>query len=343
MFRSAGARETSSVRSLAKKLVLTNLDLFRKLDPASVAFTKTGAGTISIKYGTVVELAGLLYSFAVDTAVQMPSLTNGTDYATYMCNDGTVRADANFSAPTGFSTSTSRQIGGFHYAPGGNATATSGGDTTPAINAYSIWDLKWRPSCADPRGMALVAGRFWSDIYLCGVDHYANGTSRYNVTIADGSSPPKVAAAFGGNGSTAYGQFNWWDASEVMRSAGKDLLSYAEYSAACYGTTEGTQAGTDPGSTILTAAFTSKWGLMLSTGNMWVWGRELGGPYSAASWTSDPASRGQYYELPKAVLLGGYWGNGAGCGSRASLWDGAPSGSNNGIGARGRCDHLHHV
>jgi len=129
--------------------------------------------------------------------------------------DATIEATADFVTPPA---SGARQIGGFHYAPGGNAAAQAGGDTTPAINEYSLWDLKWRPACPDPRGMALVASMFWCDIYLTGVDHYTNGTSKNNVTIADGSSPPKIPAAFGGNGSTAYSGFTWWESAEVLRS-----------------------------------------------------------------------------------------------------------------------------
>jgi hypothetical protein len=198
-----------------------------------------------------------------------------------------------------------------------------GGDTTPAINSYSLWDLKWRPSCADPRGMALVAGRFWADIYLCGVDHYANGTSRYNVQIADGASPPKVPIALDGNGTTTYTTFTWYEAFAVLQSAGKRLLTYGEFTLAAAGTTEAVSRGSDPASTILVAAYTSKWGVMLASGNMWVWGDEsLSGI---------------------AVLFGGAWGAGAASGSRASSWYNAPSYSSTNIGARGRCDHLHHV
>jgi hypothetical protein len=137
--------------------------LFYKADPDSVIFTKTAAGAISLKAGTKVEVAGAVVSFVSNTAVTMPSLTAGTDYAVYVCSDGTVRADASFSAPTGYTTANSRKIGGFHYALG-NLNV----DATPNINAYSLWDLKWRPACADPRGMVLVAGKFWCDIYLLG-------------------------------------------------------------------------------------------------------------------------------------------------------------------------------
>ena len=326
--------------SLLTGISTTSKGLFFKDDISSVVFTKTGAGTVSIKANTVVVVSTTTVTFSSATAVTMPTLTAGTDYAIYVCTDNSIRADASFTAPSGYTTSNSRRIGGFHYAPGGNATGTSGGDTTPAINAYSLWDLKWRPACTDPRGMALVSDGFWCDIYLLNTDPGANGTSKYNVTIADGSSPPKIPTAFGGNGSTAYSSLNWWEAEEVLRAYGKAPLTYDEFSAAMYGTTEASGSGTDPGSTILRNAYTSKWGIMLATGNMWIWGANFGGGAAAASWTANTGGRGSTYQMENAVIFGGNWGNGSNCGSRCSYWIYSPTYSNSSIGARGRCDHL---
>ncbi len=329
---------------------------FSKADPASVAFTRTGNGTVSLKAGTVIELGGLLYPFPSATAVAMPTLTAGTDYAIYLCNDGSLRADASFTAPTGFDTATSRRIGGFHYAAGGNAAGTSGGNTTPQINEYSLWDLRWRPACPDPRGMALVAGAFWCDIYLCGVNHHADGTSRNNASIADGSAPPKIPAAFGGNGSAAYSTFNWWQAAEVMTSHGKQLLSYAEFAAAAYGATESQSRGNDPvttglgttnsGSTNADEEQTSRWGIIQATGTQWTWGRNSSyrpdGANLGWNWRNVAGGRGQLNIYNDSglvyVLLGGHWGS-AGSGSRASSWDAYPWVSGGDIAARGCAGH----
>lgn len=332
---------------------------FAKADPATVAFTAPTGSTVTLKAGTYIALNGVIYPFLAATAVQMPSLTAGTDYAIYLCNDGTLRADANFSAPSGFTTTTSRKIGGFHYAPGGNAAAQAGGDTTPAINPYSLWDLKWRPACADPRGMTLVADTFWCDIYLLGVDHHVNGTSRHGVTIADGGSPPKVPTLFGGNGSTTYA-LTQFAAGEIMKSAGKSLLDYAEFSAAAYGVSEAVQRGTDPvttglsnnnvGSSNADEKFTSKWGVVQAAGTQWVWGRDLGyradGADAAAitGWSWKGLGRGSAYTQNTtglvAALWGGNWDSGSYCGSRASLWAYSPWDSGTLIGARGRADHI---
>lgn len=314
--------------------------LFRKVDPTIAAFTKTGAFTISTATTLYVEVAGLIRIIAASTAVTMPgSPAAGTDYAIWAKTDGTLEATSNFVTPP---TANARKIGGFHYAPGGNATGVTGGDTTPAINAYSIWDLKFRPACPDPRGMSLVADGFWADIYLLGVDHPTNGTSKYNVTIADGSSPPKIPTKFGGNGSTAYGSLTWWECLEVLASSGKRPPSYSEFGALAYGTTEAASAvaATDPVSTILRAESTSKWGVMLSTGNLDVWGANFGGGTAGASWVANTGGRGSTYQLEHALILGGNWANGALSGSRCSDWGYAPPDSNHLIGGRGVCDHL---
>jgi hypothetical protein len=464
-----------------------NTGFFRKLDPDSVAFLKTGAGTASIKAGTIVEVAGTIVAFAIDTAITMPALTAGTDYAVWVKDDGTIQADASFTVVPG--AGNWRKIGGFHYAPGGNATPRSkaavpagtaigaqtvpintwalyllsvssagaitvtpaaanattgyasealaiaampaipagnalmgyvtvqtktgttwiantdslaggaggnvanatnyypasgaamgltlsrgstnqriastaftywlGGDTTPAINPYSLWDLKWRPACSDPRGMALVAGAFWADIYLCGVNHITDGTSKNGVTIADGSSPPKIPTEFGGNGTTAYTTLTWWEAGEVMKAHGKRLLSYADFAAAAFGVTENAARGNDPvttgiattnaGSSNADQKFTSKWGIMQASGGLWVWGSDfaVNADSTTWGWYDQANGRGQIYERGAgyagyltAALFGGFWVYGANCGSRCSGWNLPLSASYDSVGARGRCDHL---
>lgn len=320
---------------------------FYKVDPTTVAFIKTGAGAASIKAGSKIEVADTLVQFSNDTAITMPTLTAGTDYAIWVKDDATLQASTGFTSAPG--AGNWRKIGGFHYAPGGNAAAQAGGDTTPAINEYSFWDLKFRPSCPDPRGMTLVADSFWADIYLLGVDHLTNGTSKYNVTIADGSSPPKIPTKFGGNGSTAYSTLNWWEANEVLLSWGKRSPAYDEFAALAYGTTEATSSGgsdvpttgvSGTGATNAWNKFTSRWGVVQAAGCMWAWGSEFGGGAAAAGYTANTGGRGSTYQMENAVIFGGSWDNTSNSGSRASAWSNSPTGSSNGIGARGVCDHL---
>ena len=312
--------------------------LFRKADPTIVAWSKTGTFTATTATTLYIEVNGTIHTIASGTSITMPgSATTGTDYAIWAKTDGTLEATTNHTTPP---TANARKIGGFHYAPGGNATGTSGGDTTPAINAYSMWDLGFRPVCSDPRGMTLVGGAYWVDIYLTGVDAITNGSSKYNVTMADGSSPPKVPTMFGGNGSTTYGSYTWFEAMEVATAFGKRSLTQREFMSAMYGTTEASSIGTDQGSTILNAAYTSKWGVIQSTGVLWIWGDDRGGAYNTAGWNANTEGRGSEYNAPNAVVLGGDWGAGAISGSRCSYWDGAASTSYNGFGSRFCCDHL---
>ena len=311
--------------------------IFRKANPDIVAWTKTGAGTATTSSILNIEVNGVIRTIASGTSITMPTFTNGTDYAIWCRPDGTLEATSNHTSPP---VANSRKVGGFHYAPGGNAAAQSGGNTTPQINEFSFWDLKWRPACSDPRGMTLVAGGFWSDIYLTGVQAITNGTSRFNVTMADGSSPPRVPTMFGGNGSTTYGSYTWFEAMELATAFGKRCPTQQEFMTLAYGTTEASSVGSDQVSTILNAAYTSRWGVIQAAGVLWVWGRDRGGPFAGASWNANTEGRGSEYNAPNSALFGGSWGDGSNAGSRCSVWNNAASFSVNFIGSRFVCDHL---
>ena len=334
----AALRTMSPLRvAQAVSALSSSRGLFTKANPNIVAFTKTGNGTATTSSILYIEVNGAIKTIASGASITMPTLAAGTDYAIWAKTDGTLEATSNHTSPP---TANARKIGGFHYAAGGNATAQSGGNTTAQINEYSLWDLKFRPACSDPRGMALVAGGFWVDIYLANTDCDTNGTSKYNVTIGDGSSPPKVPTAFGGNGSTTYGSLTWFESCELASAFGKRLLTQREFMAMAYGTTEASSIGSDQGSTILNAAYTSKWGVMQSAGVMWVWGDDRAGPFASAAWNANTEGRGSEYNAPNAVLLGGDWNDGATAGSRCSIWGDAASNSGSVIGARFSCDHL---
>ena len=313
--------------------------LFYKVDPETVLFTKTGNGTASIK-ACKIDVAGKTVEYTSVTAITMPALTAGTDYAIWVKDDATIQADASFTVAPG--AGNWRKIGGFHYAPGGHSGSPGGGNTTPGIWDGSFWDLKFRPVCPDPRGMEYKFGS-WMDMYLTNTNAITLGSSRYNVTIADGGSPPKVPTVFGGNGSTTYGSYTWFEAAELASSFGKRLPTQREFMAHAYGTTEASSIGTDQGSTIhnaANAAYMSAAGLFQATGVMWIWADDRAGPFAAASWNANTEGRGSEYSAPNAALLGGSWADGAVSGSRSSYWGYAASVSNTGIGSRFCCDHL---
>ena len=338
-------------------LPVTQYGMFYKADAGSCVISKTGAATAVIKAGTYVQVGSVLVSFPTDSAISMPGLSAGTDYFVYVTSAGAVSAVAAtgiWPNPVASPPADSRLIGGFHYAPGGNATGRAGGDTTPAINEYSAWDLKWRPQAADPRGMTLVAGTFWADIYFTNRDPQTYGTSRNNQPIADGETGSTTTAiiptAFGGNGSTRYATWNWWNAAEALAAFGKRHPTYQQFAALAFGATEAVSRGNDPvttglgttnaGSSQADQVFTSKWGIIQATGVEWVWGADFGGGAAAAAYTANTESRGSTYQMENAAFFGGFWNESADSGSRASNWGASPTVSSTGFGARGVCDHL---
>lgn len=308
-------------------------------------FYKTAATTISITAGAV--LNGQVY--AVATAVTMPgSFTNNTDYAIWQHpTTGALVADASFTtAPSG--TTGGSIVGGFHYIPSGRPTAFDSGSPTAAaeILEYSIWDLTYRPSCPDPRGMACIESGFWIDLYLAGATSYAGTTfsavpsSKIGLTIADGGSPPLVPAQFGGNGSTNYGSFTWYEASEMARSFGKALPTYDQFSAASYGAPEASSRGSDPGTVQWERV--SLFGLAQATGTLLQWAQETCTSDPPTAWqTGVTEGRGDVYGSPtRALVLGGLWSSGSRAGSRCALWVYAPWSSDNAFGARFCSNHL---
>jgi hypothetical protein len=261
-------------------------------------------------------------SFVSDTEIAMDvPLVPGADYAIVFDGSGLRVLSAVEQLPGADS---GELLGGFHFAPGGNATGRTGGDDVPAINPNSIWDIAFRPICPDPRAMACVtldAGRpFWCDIYLLGTDTLRHGYSQHGDFIADGNDTPLRAD------DGVYDNLNWHTAREVLGTLGKQLLTPEEFFAAALGVTEGTSAGKDPKRTGLDAPRTSRWGVMQATGNMSTWGLD-----------GDPDGSRLTYRF------GGYWGGGEFAGSRYAYVGHWPGSSLDWLSARGRSDHLQPV
>jgi hypothetical protein len=289
----------------------TPVPTIEKQDPRSSMLLVTGRDSLVIKAGTTIGDQ----HFNAAEPVELPAdgLTPGADYGIVVA-DGIPYALRAYRLPAGEGC-----VGGFHFAPGGNAPARAGGDDVPAINPCSLWDLNFRPACPDPRGMALVEAngeRFWCDIYLTGVDHIRQGTSRCGAVIADGGHCP-VDPATG----TPFRRFDFAAANAIMAHHGKWLLTQREFEAAAAGVTEYSAHRADPEITNLDAPRTSRFGLMQATGNMWVWGR-----------SNDVQ--------PRASLFGGSWFSGGFAGSRYAYVVNWPGNSHDYLGARGRSDHL---
>lgn len=266
----------------------------------------TGAASLAIRAGTMITSDAGAFSFAEDTEIAVPDLIPGEDYGVRL-DEG--RPFASLLGPE--NAIEAGWLGGFHFAPGGNAKARAGGDTTPAINPCSLWDIDFRPACPDPRGMKLVevggAHIFWDDIYWLGTEHERHGTSRCGATIATGET---------------LGRLNYHDAVEILAKYGKRLSTYDEARASAYGVTECSSADRHPKVTGLDAARTSSTGSMQATGNVWGWITD-----------GDP-------DDPRASVFGGSWVSGSDAGSRyASLGYWAES-SGGYLGVRAACDHL---
>lgn len=324
---------------------------FYKLDPFSPAFVRTDINAASIRSGTIIEVAGQILRFPEAAPIVMPSSPPaGSDWAIFACADGTLRADASFTAPAGYTTGNSRLIGGYHFALGGNATGlNTGGNTTPQINPSSFWDLKFRPSCPDPRGWAFVSPTLgWLAIYMINNNPGLNGVSRAGLRIADGENSgswPVIPAVEGGNGTITYGDFTWFTANSVLSALGCRLPTFEALQRGAWGVVEQTSRSTDPVNTVLDEQRTSVIGLIGATGYQWVWMANLLVDVAAtgtAGWVANTGARGSTLQFRPIIagLFGGNRAAGALSGSRCSAWDNAFSVSTNNIGARAACDHL---
>ncbi|WP_234186444.1 hypothetical protein [Shinella sp. NM-101] len=274
---------------------------------ASILFT-SGPNEVALRAGTVLRIDGAEHRFASDTPVVLGTMTPGEDYAVTIGKDGRPFA----GRVDGYATPLEAgYVAGFHFAPGGCAQARGGGDAVPAVNPFSLWDVDFRFAGPDPRGMALIdmpdGGRFWADIYLLGVDHRQQGTSRCGVRIADGHSLDRL---------------NYHDAAAIMAAHGKRLLTYDEFRVAALGVTEKSAAGKREEDTGLDPARTSRFGLMQATGNRWVWATD-----------GDP-------DEPRPSIFGGSWVNGVNAGSRFAALGYWPDDSYETLSARGGGDHL---
>ena len=287
-----------------------------RADPGAAILVATGRSTIAIRAGTVIAIGGARFAFEEETAVSLPSLAPGGDYGVRIADGAPVAVAIGSDVLDDGVT-----FAGFHFAASGHAQARAGGDGIPAINPFSIWDQDWRPECRDPRGMALVDGRFWTDIYLLGVDHPADGTSRAGVTIATGRNLP---ARPGGKGKCA--RLDYAAAVDIYAYHGKSLLGAEEFFAAAHGVAERASRSDRPELTAETdddaIRFVSRWGLFDATGTMWQWGTD-----------GDP-------DNPRASIFGGSWLYGSGAGSRYADLDNWPDNSDVRLSARGRSDHL---
>ena len=284
-----------------------------RADPTTSILACTDPLDIAIRAGTIIVNQSGRHAFEVDTRLVIDNAEAGRDYGLRVDNEGdveVVQIDASFDREWIFA--------GFHIAPFANAAARAGGENGPAINPHSCWDIGFRPACPDPRGMTLVDGRFWADIYLLGADHLHTGTSTFGASIADGATLPCLP-----DGSRTK-KLDYVTTKAIYAHHGKQLLGAEEFFAAAHGVEERRSRKGEPQTTgeAEGTPFVSRWGLIDATGTMWQWGTD-----------GDP-------DNPRASFFGGHWGGGVYAGSRCADLGYWPGGSGRHISARGRCDHL---
>ncbi len=351
--------DTSEIESLINIDLKISSLLFDKPSKGPL-FIKVSPSSIKIPAGLKLTVGAESFKVVSDYTLTLASnllvpetKTAGTDYFVY------AKSDATFYISSNENITTDRQIGGFHYGLVGETEAATGNKTEAdmvkirGINAYSFWDLKYRPT-ASPKGMINI-GRRWYDIYLLNSEHITNGTSKAGATIAAGATTngraiPKIPLEYGGNGTLTYGKFTWFQACEIAKAHNKQLISYAEFPTIAYGVTEGVSSSTNGYETVAGKIehyphLTSKYGIEQAAGTEWIWGSDVGGNYPTTDWAwrDNTDSRGQIYSTsnnPTAVLLGGVRDYGVNAGSRASLWVYYVWHSLWLFGCRFACDHL---
>ena len=195
----------------------------------------------------------------------------------------------------------------------------------------------------------------WMDIYLASWDDGDEKLESVNGgTIIDGDS-----------GTPGY--FNWYNFVEEFGKVGKHLPMQQDFIPAANGCPEGTERGGDPGETgghddENGRRIISNYGMEDAAGVMWQWGAD-GGPESAQGANWEPADtydetwdydntsndegdsgsydhdigvhKGAHYDAPNRPVFGGWWGSGAICGSRCSIWNVSPLYLAAKFGARG--------
>lgn len=314
--------------------------------------------SITIPVGLIVAINDVVYKTTSSQTVSISNFGNvaGGNFYVYACTpkSGYVPdfvISQNSTVPTGYTTSNSRKIGGFHTlcADVGTPTYTDSitgevlnhwlsGYITGDILPLSCWDLWHRPSC-DPEGYVYLGYNnqdVWVSIYLLSW----NGSklvSEFGAATADGSSS-KIwhGEAF----------------SEALVKQGARLLDRDEFVWAARGCNEctnikGSADVTTTGGHVDTAEqrMTSNIGCEDTCGFLWQWLRQTtcyGSDWRDQAYTGnvDPRSYGRQYGHLVRVLAGGKWNDGSGCGSRSTDGSGVSSGIDAYCGARGASEPI---
>ena len=342
-----------ALQRVGKRLLQNTVYLagFYKSESNSVAFKKVTTDTVAVNQNfRIVFDAGGPVDFDVDQPVTMPvSVDIGDDLYIYANADGDLVATKDSVGSPGVDFI---RIGGFHYAPNDNAALNVNGNwanhtgapgtAVPQINAYSFWDLKWRPSAADPRGLTLVPGlREWWGMYPMNNGGVAGKPIHsYGVNPCRDGNPPLKRWADG----TAYADATPMNIFELLASEGFRPPNAWNFQYAALGTTEQAAAGgSDPGNTGEQGTaqnknrFVSAWGLFDITGVINAWGADSLPDNTQTAGVTQGRSNDRF-RVSFFTLIGGDWNSAAAAGSRI-VNTVSSSNSFTNIGGRGVCSH----
>ena len=193
-------------------------------------------------------------------------------------------------------------------------------------------------------------GRRWIDIYLASWDG-SKLVSAYDGVICDGESSPKF-----------HGELFV----ERFAEIGKHLPSREDFMHFAKGIEEGVNVSgskdyNTTGGHVTTSGrrMISNYGIEDPAGYMWQWGSDLLESMSSShsgnnmymdgyTWSDlsvynsdiDSTKRGSCWGFLRRVLFGGWWGDGANCGSRSADCDGFSARRYGSVGARGASEPL---
>ena len=284
------------------------------------------------------------------------SFALGKDYYVYCCDRGgeadeEYKISLNSTFPVGYTATSSRKIGGFHY---GHVRRTTP-DTLEPINSsgtvwgagweeniyegilpFSVWTLEHRPKCT-PEGMIWGAGiNKWVDIYILSTSY----RSEYNGTPMTGS-----------EGHSYYDFIE-----KIARKIGKKPLTYFETCCVGDGSPNGrdetndycwtktTNSGRNP--TGIIAKAVSVYGLKDVVGNVYKICSDISWTTQGSySWRqAEQLKKGQLYATADndlhLVLAGGCWSDGVHCGSRTAALYYYPWSVSSHVGCRFACESL---
>ncbi len=281
-------------------------------------------------------------------------ITLGDDIYVYACQSATgyalLIASKNATAPTGYTPSNSRKIGGFHVGrtrPIAQRFIVAYAPTT-GIVPNSVWDLGHRPF-ASPEGMAEIKPGLWGSIYLLSPISGAWPSvifgSRYNT-------PP--ARSTGG--------YNELDLHRGIHAAGMREPTFEEWMMMADGAPQGVDATNDtawamttntgPCNTGAVAKSVSCANFVDCVGNLWErlnYHFDIGNSTNAYAWDATVVNAGQDAAQPRgqvnhiawrSAIAGGSWVEGAHAGARTLGTNDNPWYANGYIGARGVSESL---